>query len=225
MGEGGDERHPDTRERAQGERPHDEGGQGGSVEEGDPRTRVKVTDKRRFRPGESDEPAGSTGLPEASEAEVADEAGPGEELERARKEASEYLDHLRRLKAEFENYRKRVLREQTQAIELASEGLIARLLEVLDEFELALVAAEQKPDFEKFRQGVEMVFAKLADILRTEGLERIEAKGKPFDPELHEALLQTGQDEGEPYVVDVLRSGYTLRGKVVRPAGVKVGRR
>jgi hypothetical protein len=68
MGEGGDERHPDTRERAQGERPHDEGGQGGSVEEGDPRTRVKVTDKRRFRPGESDEPADSTGVPEASEA-------------------------------------------------------------------------------------------------------------------------------------------------------------
>ncbi|HUG87563.1 MAG TPA: nucleotide exchange factor GrpE [Actinomycetota bacterium] len=158
------------------------------------------------------------------EAEV-EETPETTELDEARRQAAEYLDHLQRLKAEFENYRKRVLKEQTRAIELASEDLVLKLLSILDDFELALVAAEQKPDLEKFLQGVEMVYAKLVDTLRSEGLERIEAKGKPFDPELHEALFQGGDDPGEPFVAEVLRNGYTLKGKVVRPAGVKVDRK
>jgi molecular chaperone GrpE len=140
--------------------------------------------------------------------------------------AEEYLADLRRLKAEFENYRKRVLREQTRTLELAAEPLVGKLLEVVDEFELALMAAEAKPDFDKFLHGVELVYAKLTDILRSEGLERIEAEDRPFDPERHEALLQAeGEADGEPYVADVLRTGYTLKGRVIRPAGVKVGRR
>jgi molecular chaperone GrpE len=140
--------------------------------------------------------------------------------------AEEYLEDLQRLKAEFENYRKRVLKEQTRAVDLAAEPVMAKLLEVLDEFELALMAAERTPDFERFVRGVEMVFAKLTDVLRSEGLERIEAEGKPFDPARHEALLQSeGEGEGEPYVADVLRPGYTLKGRVIRPAGVKVARR
>jgi molecular chaperone GrpE len=140
--------------------------------------------------------------------------------------AAEYLDDLKRLKAEFENYRKRVLKEQTRAVDLAAEPVMAKLLEVLDEFELALMAAERTPDFERFVRGVEMVFAKLTDVLRSEGLERIDAEGKPFDPARHEALLQSeGEGEGEPYVADVLRPGYTLKGRVIRPAGVKVTRR
>ncbi len=143
-----------------------------------------------------------------------------------RARAAEYLEHLQRLQAEFDNYRKRVLKEQTRAVELAAEPMVARLLEVLDEFELALLAAERKPEFERFLQGVEMVYAKLQEILRAEGLERIDAAGKPFDPELHEALLQSEErGEGEPYVADVLRTGYALKGRVIRPAGVKVARR
>jgi molecular chaperone GrpE len=170
-----------------------------------------VTDKRHSREEAADR---ESETPESSK----------EEDHRAK--AAEYLEHLQRLQAEFDNYRKRVLKEQTRAVELAAEPMIARLLEVLDEFELALLAAERKPEFERFLQGVEMVYAKLKDILRAEGLERIDAEGKPFDPELHEALLQ-GDDhgEGEPYVSDVLRTGYTLRGRVVRPSGVKVSRR
>jgi molecular chaperone GrpE len=171
---------------------------------------VKVTDKRRTR--------------------AIDEAGPTEtdaprENEDESK-AAEYLEHLQRLQAEFDNYRKRVLKEQTRAVELAAEPMIAKLLEVLDEFELALMAAERQPELEGFLRGVEMVYAKLQEILRSEGLERIEAEGRPFDPELHEALLQ-GEDhgEGEQYVSDVLRTGYTLKGRVIRPSGVKVARR
>ena len=71
-----------------------------------------------------------------------------------------------------------------------------RLLEVLDDFELALMSANDKPDFDRFLHGVELVYAKLADTLKAEGLERIDALGKPFDPEQHEALMQTGEGDG-----------------------------
>ena len=147
-----------------------------------------------------------------------------EDLEAAQRQAQDYLDHLRRLQAEFDNYRKRVLKEQTRAVEMASEPLMRRLLEVLDEFELALMAAERKPDFDRFLHGVELVYAKLLETLLSEGLERIDAQGQPFDPSKHEALMQSGDGEGEPVVADVLRQGYTLRGRVIRPAGVKVAR-
>ena len=180
--------------------------------------RVKVTDKRRVH---AEDP--QTESAPSSASEPADKAG--SELGEARRQAAEYLDHLQRLQAEFANYRKRVLKEQTRAVELASEPLVRRFLEVLDEFDLALMAAEQKPDFDKFLHGVELVYAKLKDILGGEGLERIEAEGKPFDPERHEALMQSGPADGEPFVDDVLRQGYTLKGRVIRPAGVKVVRR
>lgn len=194
------------------------------------RPRVKVTDKRRVRPngeGASDatrppvvEPGDGPILGVAEPAPSGDHA----ELEKARAQAAEYREHLQRLQAEFDNYRKRVLKEQTRAVEMASEPFVRRLLEVLDEFELALLAAERSPDFDRFLKGVELVYAKMQDILRAEGVEPIEAEGKPFDPSLHEALMQT-EEEGDPYVADVFRQGYVMRGRVLRPAGVKVGRR
>jgi molecular chaperone GrpE len=102
--------------------------------------------------------------------------------------------------------------------------VMRRLLDVLDEFELALMHASEQPDDDRFLHGVELVFAKLADALKAEGLVKIDAQGKPFDPSLHEALLQSGEGDGEPVVADVLRNGYTLRGRVLRPAGVRVER-
>jgi molecular chaperone GrpE len=184
--------------------------------------RVKVTDKRRVHL----DPTEGSGPGEASPA-TGD--APASELDEVRAKAAEYLDHLQRLQAEFDNYRKRVLREQTRAVDLASEPLVRKLLEVMDEFDLALMAAEKQPDFDRFLHGVELVYAKLQEILRQEGLERIEAQGTAFDPTRHEALLESqGEGEpgdGEPVVVDVMRPGYTLRGQVIRPAGVKVARR
>src|SRR5438132_2506386 len=177
--------------------------------------RVRVTD-RRVRMDEGEEGAQGNEAPAVAESS---------ELEAAKRQAAEYRDHLQRLQAEFDNYRKRVLKEQTRAVEMASEPLIRRLLEVLDEFDLALIAAERTPDFERFLHGVELVYAKLIDILRSEGLERIDAEGKPFDPAYHEALMQSGEGDGEPIVVDVFRPGYTMKGRVLRPAGVKVIRK
>ena len=185
---------------------------------------IKITDKRRKYDDAAPTPADEAGV-ESPPSET-DDGSPGDaasDLESAREEAAQYLDHLRRLQAEFDNYRKRVLKEQTDAVERAAVPAIQRLLEVLDDFDLALMSATDKPDFDRFLHGVELVYAKLADTLKAEGLERIDALGKPFDPEQHEALMQTG--EGDHLVVaDVLRPGYTLRGRVIRPAGVRVNR-
>jgi molecular chaperone GrpE len=221
--------------------------------EGGRRPRVKVTDRRRAHAGGSEVKPGE--VPEegiaqgegrarapsegASTGHHGDQdAGTAQGEGRARapsegaptgpqSEAAEYLADLQRLKAEYDNYRKRVLREQTRAVEFATEGLVVRLLEVLDEFELALAAAERDQEAPgRFVHGVHMVYAKLLELLKAEGLERIDAEGAPFDPELHEALLQgEGPEDGESYVADVLRTGYRLKGRVVRPAGVKVARR
>jgi molecular chaperone GrpE len=169
----------------------------------------------------SDQPPSDLPPPDAA-AEGTEE--PEDELATARGEAALYREHLQRLQAEFENYRKRVLREQTQAVDLAARPVILRLLEVLDDFDLALMHAQDRPDFDRFLHGVELVYAKLVDTLRAEGLERIEAQGKPFDPERHEALMQSGEGDGDPVVADVLRPGYTLKGRVLRPTGVRVER-
>jgi molecular chaperone GrpE len=186
------------------------------------RPKVRVVDRRRVKDVSSEGGAPSS---EETHRELPPETAADleEELARARQQIEEYRDHLQRLQAEFENYRKRVLKEQTRAVEMAAQPLVVRLLEVLDDFELAL-AAEDVPDPERFRKGVEMVYAKLVDALKAEGLERIEALGKPFDPVEHEALMQSGEGEGEPYVVEVLRPGYRLKGTVIRPASVRVER-
>jgi molecular chaperone GrpE len=191
----------------------------------DQRPPIKITDKRRIRDDDAGPaPADQAGAGDPAEGTLEQEGvDVAKDVDAARAEASEYLDHLRRLQAEFDNYRKRVLKEQTDAVERAAVPAIQRLLEVLDDFELALMSANDKPDFDRFLHGVELVYAKLADTLKAEGLERMDAQGTPFDPEQHEALMQTG-DGDHLVVADVLRPGYTLRGRVIRPAGVRVNR-
>ena len=162
---------------------------------------------------------------EASGADGTEEDAFAADLAKARAEAESYLDDLRRLQADFDNYRKRTLREQTARTASASQALVARLLPVLDNFELAVSAAEQSRDFDRMLKGVEMVLGALREVLEGEGLVKIEAEGKPFDPERHEAVIAVEQEGSEPgMVVDIVRAGYELGGKVLRPAMVKVAK-
>jgi molecular chaperone GrpE len=155
----------------------------------------------------------------------AEEDAIASELEKARAEAESYLDDLRRLQADFDNYRKRTLREQTARTASASQALVARLLPVLDNFELAVSAAEQSRDFDRMLKGVEMVLGALREVLEGEGLVKIEAEGKPFDPERHEAVIAVELEGTAPgTVVGIVRTGYELGGKVLRPAMVKVAK-
>ena len=144
----------------------------------------------------------------------------GGEVERLIAERDEYLAHLQRTQAEFDNYRKRMLRDQTTHLERATAGLVEQLLPVLDSFELALGSGGT--DVERLRKGVELVYGELLGALEKAGLERIEALGKPFDPEEHEAVMHVEDDGGDPGVRDVVRSGYRFKGRVIRPAMVKV---
>ena len=194
----------------------------------DGRPSIDVNEQRHAAEGDAAPAAAGAadpGVSQVADAEAAsedDDADVASDLERAQQEATQYLDHLRRLQAEFDNFRKRTVKQQTHAVELAAQPVVSRLLEVLDDFELALTSAEQQQDFQKFRKGVELVHAKLAEALRAEGLQRMEPEGEPFDPEQHEALMTTGDGGGELIVADVLRPGYTLKGRVLRPAGVRV---
>ena len=193
--------------------------------------RIRITDRRRFADldqvgADASSVEGGGVSPEGEMPSVATEGGDlAGDLASARGEAEKYLDHLQRLQAEFDNYRKRVMKEQSELAQLGAMPVARRMLEVLDDFDLALMSADEATDYERIVKGVELVYAKLVDALKAEGLERIEALGEPFDPEFHEALMQTGDGEGEPVVADVLRPGYTLQGRVLRPAGVRVERR
>jgi molecular chaperone GrpE len=160
------------------------------------------------------------------EEEVTDVLAPEEiqqfeaDLAALQRERDEWLDTTKRLQADFENYRKRVVREQTSLVERASEGLIEQLLPVLDNFELTLQNVDASAD-EQIRKGVELVYADLIAVLEKNGLERIDALGAPFDPNEHEAVLQEDGD-GEPVVGQILRTGWKLKGRVLRPSMVKV---
>ena len=159
----------------------------------------------------------SATVAEGAEGEGEPEAGEPEarEVERDLREAAQ------RVQADFENYRKRVLREQTAIVERATEGLVGQLLPVLDSFELALGILGDAE--EKVRKGVELVFAELLGVLERAGLERIATDGSPFDPNVHEAVLSE-EGDGDPVVAETMRGGYRLKGKVLRPAMVKVAR-
>ena len=163
-------------------------------------------------------------LVEAPEEPGEDEAGRiVADIDLLQRERDELIGTSQRLQADFENYRKRVLREQTALVERATEGLIEQLLPVLDSFELALANLDSDSDVESLRKGVELVYAELLGVLERSGLEPIAALGEPFDPNVHEAVMQD-DGVGEPRVGGVLRTGWKLKGRVLRPAMVKVTR-
>ncbi len=145
------------------------------------------------------------------------------QLEQLEGERAELIETLRRVQADFENYRKRVLREQTALVERATERLVEDLLPVLDSFDGALgsLGSSDSPEAEKVRDGVVGIRTQLVSVLEKAGLERIEADGTPFDPNEHEAVLQDS-GSGEPHVAETMRTGYRLKGRVLRPAMVRV---
>jgi molecular chaperone GrpE len=148
----------------------------------------------------------------------------GESLEQrlaaAEAEAQAHLGDLKRLAAEFENYRKRVAREQESLSARAAERLVKELLPIVDDLERALTAAEEHEEA-KLEEGVRLVHRQLAGVLEREGLTEISTEGK-FDPHVHEALLSQPSDEDEGTVIEVVQKGYSLGDRVLRPARVVI---
>lgn len=143
-------------------------------------------------------------------------------LATTREEADRYVDDLRRVAADFDNYRKRTLREQAALVERASERTLTALLPVLDSLDSAASIEPRSGTEEKMSAGVRGTLSQLLDILAKEGLEVIPTWDEPFDPRIHEAVLRTGDGDAPLVVTKELRRGYRLAGKVLRPALVEV---
>ncbi len=160
---------------------------------------------------------------ERDEQEAAEVATvPAADLEKLKTEKEEYYDRLLRLKAEFENYRKRVQRELESFRKYAAEDVIWELLPVLDNFERALTNVPEGVN-DGFRQGIEIIHKQLLEALKKVGLSPMEAVGKRFDPNFHEALTGVkSEDHDEGTVVEEFLKGYTLFDKVVRHTKVSV---
>lgn len=179
----------------------------------------------------------STDAPPADEAESTDETDPeqkieelAERVEALEQERDELNDQMLRKAAEFENYRRRMDREKKRRHEAGMLEVVEPILEVLDDFERSIDAAEelqetQDPEsaYESLKGGVEMVFRKFRDTLETLGVEPIEAEGDPFDEELHEAMMRQPSDEVEPgTVLQEVRKGYQMGDRVIRHSRVVV---
>lgn len=136
-----------------------------------------------------------------------------EQLERVTAERDGHFDARARLQAEFDNYRKRVATQQAEQAERANEALVGKLLPVLDACDAAIAHRVE---------GVEAIATQLAGVLEREGLQRLAPKDEPFDPEFHEAVMHEEGDGGAATVVEVFRTGYLWKNRVLRPAMVKV---
>lgn len=160
-------------------------------------------------------------MADQTDAEPVDEAA--EALAKAEAEASDWRDKYLRLQAEFDNYRKRTLKEKMSLVESGGENVIKALLPVVDDVDRALAAMEKSDDVEALRGGVRLISQKFNEVMRQQGVSEIEAVGKEFDVDHHEAVARfpiEGKASGE--IIDVVQKGYKLGEKVIRYAKVVV---
>jgi molecular chaperone GrpE len=137
--------------------------------------------------------------------------------------SKEYLDRLKYVQADFENYRKRMEKEFQEITQRSNEKLISNLLGIMDELEIAIETGRETENVGAILEGVEMIHKKLCATLEREGLTRIEAVGKPFDPNMHEILVKVPtKDHEDGTVIEEVRKGFMFKGKIMRPCVVKI---
>ena len=156
---------------------------------------------------------------------VTDEGPEQKELEELKKKYDELNDSHLRLMAEFDNYRKRTMREKADLIKTGGEGALKNLLPIIDDFERALQNVRAAEDVEAVKEGVDLIFGKFMGYLSQQGVKPIEAIGKPFDTEEFEAIatIPAPEPDMKGKVLDCVQTGYTLFDKVIRHAKVVVG--
>jgi len=176
----------------------------------------EISKSERSAEGSSPEASQELGVAEAVVA--AAEAKAAELVARTKELEDRYL----RLAAEFDNFRKRTARDFQTVIKTANERLILELLDLRDNFERAL--SNSAGNAESFRQGIELIAGQLDGVLKKEGVEELKVDGQPFDPSTSEAIAHLESERPEGEVLQVLSKGYSLGGKVVRPARVTVSK-
>ncbi|MBN2460373.1 MAG: nucleotide exchange factor GrpE [Candidatus Cloacimonetes bacterium] len=132
------------------------------------------------------------------------------------------MDQKMRLAADFENFRRRTNSEKADWIKNATERLVLEICDVFDNFERALHPETEKSSKDSFRQGIELIFHQLGELLKKEGVKKIEGLGKEFDPQFHDALVHIPSDFPENKIVAVIQNGYTMNNKLIRAAKVAV---
>lgn len=193
-------------------------------------------------PGEGSEPADAGGSnadsqtaapggvqDDAPEGNASENAGDHEEqqenpeVKALTEQVQELQNRLLRLQADFDNFRRRTRMEKEEFANYASQKLVEKLLPLVDNFERALAASQGNKDFDAFLKGIDMIYRQMAQVLEQEGLKPIEALGRPFNPEYHQAVMveQSGDHE-EGIVIEELQKGYMFKDKVIRPSMVKV---
>lgn len=151
--------------------------------------------------------------------------GDSKELQDAKALADENYQRYLRAQADFDNFRRRTLKEKEDLAKFASMKLVSDLVPVLDNFERAIAANTADSASDSFAKGVDMIYRQFLGVLEQEGLAAMNAVGQPFNPELHQAVMQVESDEYEEgTVVEELQKGYTLKERVLRPAMVKVSK-
>ncbi|MCX5779173.1 MAG: nucleotide exchange factor GrpE [Elusimicrobia bacterium] len=143
-------------------------------------------------------------------------------LEDKKKQSDDYYDQLLRMKAEFDNYRRRTEKERSTHISWGKEEILLKQVSILDILEQALASTKTSMNVESILQGLEMITREFVRMLSSEGITEMECAGKQFDPALHEAFEQVASDQPEGTIVAVLQKGYMMNGRVVRPARVQV---
>lgn len=157
---------------------------------------------------------------EVLNAEIVEKSSEGTDLE---KEIEALKASELRIRADFDNFRRRTNEENAQRIKFASQSVIEKLIPLIDNFERALQVNATSEDAKQIQSGVDMIYRQLLDVLNSEQVEVIEAVGKPFDPNFHQAVMQEPSDEFESGIVTMeLQKGYTMHGRVIRPSMVKV---
>ena len=158
----------------------------------------------------------------AAQAEEQPEEAPADDLQDKLAEAN---DRYLRLAAEFDNYRRRSAKERMDLISLANENLVKDMLPIIDDFERALAAIKDSDDTDSAKEGVELIYNKLVAFLKKNGVKEIEAVGKDFDTDFHEAVAQFPVEDKDKKnkVIDVTQKGYTMGEKVIRYAKVVIG--
>ena len=172
----------------------------------------------------------TTATPEAQAADGGADLSPTAiaELQAQAAKAKEHWDTLLRTTADFENFKKRAARERQDAVKFANESLLQKLVPILDTFDMALTAATNAKEgtAQSLQTGVSMILSQFRNTLTEAGLEEIDAAGKPFDPNFHEAVSQQETaDVPEGTVVQQLRRGYKLKERLLRPATVIVAKK
>jgi len=146
-----------------------------------------------------------------------------EEMAVMQQEMVDARDMMLRLAAELDNYKKRTAKERISLVKYAAQSLIQELLSILDNFERAIESASESRDFDSFLEGVELIFGQMYDALERKGVSKIEALGKTFDPNIHEAIAQVATEEcPENTVIEELQKGYMLHDRAIRPSRVAV---